>query len=92
MFLATLVADGNDSIDLSFALSLFAQVARGVKHVHSQSLIHRDLKPSNCFIDNLGTVKIGDFGLSREAGEHINQSSQSQSGETRRRSKNRNKR
>ncbi|GMH49244.1 hypothetical protein TrLO_g9488 [Triparma laevis f. longispina] len=70
---------GNDSIDLSFALSLFAQVARGVKHVHSQSLIHRDLKPSNCFIDNLGTVKIGDFGLSREAGEHINQSSQSHS-------------
>jgi serine/threonine protein kinase len=58
----------NDSaIDIPFALRMFSQIAQGVKHVHQQGLIHRDLKPSNCFIDETGTVKIGDFGLSRES-------------------------
>ena len=56
-----------NAIDLPFALSLFSQVAQGVDHVHKQGLIHRDLKPSNCFMDDLGVVKVGDFGLSRES-------------------------
>jgi serine/threonine protein kinase len=54
-------------IDIPFALSLFHQIAQGVQHVHRQGLIHRDLKPNNCFIDEGGVVKVGDFGLSREA-------------------------
>ena len=54
-------------IDIPYALNLFHQVARGVEHVHKQSLIHRDLKPSNCFLDDNGVVKVGDFGLSRES-------------------------
>jgi serine/threonine protein kinase len=60
---------GNEvhSIDIPFALSLFGQVAQGVHHVHKQGLIHRDLKPSNCFMDDIGVVKVGDFGLSRES-------------------------
>ena len=55
-------------VDIPKALRLFLQIAEAVKHVHSQSLIHRDLKPSNCFMDDSGsTVKVGDFGLSRES-------------------------
>eukprot|EP00590_Aulacoseira_subarctica_P010743 CAMPEP_0172418492 /NCGR_PEP_ID=MMETSP1064-20121228/4961_1 /TAXON_ID=202472 /ORGANISM="Aulacoseira subarctica , Strain CCAP 1002/5" /LENGTH=1268 /DNA_ID=CAMNT_0013157441 /DNA_START=253 /DNA_END=4059 /DNA_ORIENTATION=- len=54
------------AINIPHALQVFSQIVRGVKHVHEQGLIHRDLKPSNCFIDEMGTVKIGDFGLSRE--------------------------
>jgi serine/threonine protein kinase len=54
-----------DIADLPHALQVFSQIISGVKHVHAQGLIHRDLKPSNCFIDEFGTVKIGDFGLSR---------------------------
>lgn len=57
-----------DPVDIPLALSLFHQIAEGVKHVHEQGLIHRDLKPSNCFIDD-GVVKVGDFGLSRESSE-----------------------
>lgn len=60
----------NEAIDIPYALQFFCQISRGVKHVHKQGLIHRDLKPSNCFIDEVGsfrTVKIGDFGLSRES-------------------------
>ena len=66
------VQDTSDSplssaaINIPHALQVFSQIVRGVKHVHEQGLIHRDLKPSNCFIDEMGTVKIGDFGLSRE--------------------------
>ena len=52
-------------IDIPYALSLFTQIAQGVKFIHNQSLIHRDLKPSNCFLDDTGVVKVGDFGLSR---------------------------
>ena len=55
------------SIDIPYALQLFSQIAKGVKHVHQQGLIHRDLKPSNCFLDGSSSVKIGDFGLSRES-------------------------
>jgi serine/threonine protein kinase len=58
--------ESNSTINIPHALQIFSQIARGVKHVHAQGLIHRDLKPSNCFIDDMGTVKIGDFGLSRE--------------------------
>lgn len=54
-----------DIADLPHALQVFSQIIGGVKHVHAQGLIHRDLKPSNCFVDEFGTVKIGDFGLSR---------------------------
>jgi serine/threonine protein kinase len=57
-----------DAVDIPLALSLFHQIAQGVKHVHEQGLIHRDLKPCNCFIDDAGVVKVGDFGLSRESG------------------------
>eukprot|EP00520_Triparma_pacifica_P017484 CAMPEP_0118640490 /NCGR_PEP_ID=MMETSP0785-20121206/4782_1 /TAXON_ID=91992 /ORGANISM="Bolidomonas pacifica, Strain CCMP 1866" /LENGTH=1171 /DNA_ID=CAMNT_0006531883 /DNA_START=372 /DNA_END=3887 /DNA_ORIENTATION=- len=61
--------DSTFGIDIPYALELFGQVCRGVKHVHSQGLIHRDLKPSNCFVDVGGQVKIGDFGLSRESSD-----------------------
>uniref|UniRef100_A0A7S3K1T2 non-specific serine/threonine protein kinase n=1 Tax=Aureoumbra lagunensis TaxID=44058 RepID=A0A7S3K1T2_9STRA len=47
-------------------LSIFAQVARGLKYVHACELIHRDLKPANIFLMTDGAVKIGDFGLSRK--------------------------
>lgn len=39
-------------------------VASGVNHLHSAGLVHRDLKPGNVF-DDLGIVKVGDYGLSK---------------------------
>jgi serine/threonine protein kinase len=64
---------GGDGVDIPYALSLFLQIAQGVKHVHGQGLIHRDLKPNNCFIDDTGVVKVGDFGLSRESTDKGNE-------------------
>ncbi|WP_231743712.1 serine/threonine-protein kinase [Stieleria neptunia] len=42
----------------------FAGIAAGVAHLHGAGLVHRDLKPGNVF-DDLGIVKVGDYGLSK---------------------------
>ncbi|KAJ8521579.1 hypothetical protein ONZ45_g1744 [Pleurotus djamor] len=41
------------------------QVLRGMKYVHSASVIHRDLKPGNLLVNADCELKICDFGLSR---------------------------
>jgi len=42
----------------------FTGIAAGVAYLHDHGIVHRDLKPGNIFDDN-GTVKIGDYGLSK---------------------------
>jgi serine/threonine protein kinase len=34
-------------------------------HLHMQNIIHRDLKPENLLLDNLGHLKLTDFGLAQ---------------------------
>ncbi|KAF8892078.1 kinase-like domain-containing protein [Infundibulicybe gibba] len=41
------------------------QILRGMKYVHSASVIHRDLKPGNLLVNADCELKICDFGLSR---------------------------
>lgn len=47
----------------------FDGMAAGVEHLHDCGIVHRDLKPGNVFLDQgaskTGTVKIGDYGLSK---------------------------
>lgn len=47
------------------ALELILQAARGLHYAHSQGIVHRDVKPSNLLLDQDGTVKVLDLGLSR---------------------------
>ncbi len=48
-------------------LKIFAQICEGVRYLHEErNMIHRDLKPDNLLISSNGTIKIGDFGLSKD--------------------------
>lgn len=48
----------------SEAVDAILQVINGLEAASSVGVLHRDIKPSNCFLDEDGTVKVGDFGLS----------------------------
>ena len=47
----------------------FADVADGLQHAHSKSVVHRDIKPSNLILDGEGKLRILDFGLARLEGQ-----------------------
>jgi serine/threonine kinase 38 len=54
---------------LSEAESRFyiAECVLAIESIHKMNYIHRDIKPDNILIDNLGHIKISDFGLSKMA-------------------------
>ncbi|XP_054713786.1 LOW QUALITY PROTEIN: serine/threonine-protein kinase Nek8-like [Uloborus diversus] len=46
-------------------LLLFKQIVAAIKHMHDHNILHRDLKTANIFLTKDGTVKVGDFGISK---------------------------
>ena len=47
----------------AIAFGFFADVAAGLKQLHSQGIVHRDLKPSNILITEKGRGKLADMGV-----------------------------
>ena len=39
-----------------------------MEHVHAKGVLYRDLKPENILIDKDGHIRLGDFGLAKQAG------------------------
>jgi serine/threonine protein kinase len=73
-FLATEYIDGETllarlrrtrPLPLDEALSIAADLLRGLAYAHSKGIIHRDIKPANILLTAGGQAKIADFGVAR---------------------------
>jgi hypothetical protein len=53
-----------DGMPVDAAMWWMRGICAGVGYLHDHGIVHRDLKPGNIFLDE-GTVKIGDYGLSK---------------------------
>jgi serine/threonine protein kinase len=58
------IARHPQGMPLDGVLAWLRGIGAGVAHLHQQGIVHRDLKPGNLFVEN-GTVKVGDYGLSK---------------------------
>ena len=47
------------------ACRILEEACHGLAYLHSERIMHRDLKAENLLLDELGQVKISDFGLSK---------------------------
>ncbi|XP_061586604.1 discoidin domain-containing receptor 2 isoform X1 [Cololabis saira] len=58
-------ANNIPSVSLSDLLHMAVQIASGMKYLASLNFVHRDLATRNCLVDRRLTIKIADFGMSR---------------------------
>ncbi|MET0280949.1 MAG: protein kinase [Steroidobacteraceae bacterium] len=73
VFLPMDYAAGGDAATLRGApwqqlLPVLLEVARVLEHAHSRGVVHRDIKPGNVLFDELGALRVSDFGTSARTG------------------------
>jgi serine/threonine protein kinase len=54
---------------LSRIIQMAGEISDGMAYIHSRKYVHRDLAARNCMINAELTVKIGDFGMTRDVYE-----------------------
>ncbi|QKQ24196.1 bifunctional protein-serine/threonine kinase/phosphatase [Candidatus Ruthia endofausta] len=60
--------DENKHSDIEMVVNFVKQIIQGLRAFHRQEMLHCDLKPENIMIDEIGQIKIIDFGSARIAG------------------------
>ncbi|CAL8263350.1 unnamed protein product [Boreogadus saida] len=58
-------ANNIPSVSLSDLLHMSVQISSGMRYLASLNFVHRDLASRNCLLDRRLTIKIADFGMSR---------------------------
>ena len=58
----------NPKPDIGTVRGMVEQIATGLRAFHRLEMVHQDLRPANIMIDQMGTVKIIDFGSTKIAG------------------------
>lgn len=65
-----LMRDGRPALPHDDAGMMFRQIVRGVRYLHEVAgYVHRDIKLENVLVDEMGTCRICDFGMTRKIGE-----------------------
>lgn len=53
--------------DLDIAAAIIAPIGDAIEYAHENQVLHLDVKPENILVNNYGTPKISDFGISELA-------------------------